>query len=95
MKTTTLTFNKIPSYHSLKNLLSDWPEQLSDRQLVNRYGKLLLALALFSRGRLPCASKDMWLHTNMRYMESIYKQELEKRDLRDKYTLFIEWLQAH
>jgi hypothetical protein len=94
MKTVTLTFNKKPSYLTIKNIISEvsLKEKLNNKQLLNRYGKLLLALSLYYRGELNYPHKDCYLLANIEYAEEFYKKELERRDLLDRYTFFIERL---
>jgi hypothetical protein len=53
MTSNLLTFNKAPSYSSLKNIISEATicQRLNNKQVLNRYGKLLLALKLYRSGR--------------------------------------------
>ncbi len=88
---TIITVSRVPTITRLARNIYDNPAQLTNKQLLNRYGLILSAKTAQERGLLSTwGTKEAWHIVNMEYCREQIQAELEKRGLWEKYTFFIE-----
>ena len=98
-----ITVDKIPSLTTAKRYCSYNPKLLPDKKLMRLYAKLVALTNAISQNKLPAsyyyriadpnvtgiAPKDMWLQYNSQCALNECREELERRGLMDKFTVFV------
>ena len=100
-----ITINKIPSYSIAQRIARENPTLLSDKVLVNTYAKACAIHYANHQNRLPQGyfngvidsggvtgrvPRDMWLQSNMAWSVGELKKEIERRNLNNAFTIWIE-----
>lgn len=89
----------IPSATTLKNCVYSIPNELSDEQLIRKYGQLVAGNKAWINGKLPPTyygismygrvPLDSWTLSQLSSTITEYKAEIEKRNLFEKFELTV------
>jgi len=94
----------IPSITVLKSCVYDFPKELSNEQLIRKYGQLKAANSAWINGKLPLSYYALSMYgripkdaSTLAQLSSIikeYEEEIEKRNLFENFELTISIVQS-
>lgn len=88
-----ITIKKLPSFNSAKRLTTNIPSNLTDKQLLNTYAKVVVVLNAHKYNKLSddyfnsaltatssgFTPKDMWLNSNLQTTKEDLWEEIKKK----------------